>query len=304
MSSDASPDSPPTDDPFDPAGVLWRPLSRKLITVRLLGWGIQAFFMILLGLIVCFVWPTLWVFMGCGVVGLWLIWSAIRIPRWVNRASYAVRDRDLFYRHGLLTRRMVIIPFVRIQYVDINVGPIERQFNLASVSVSTATPAVAATIPGLTPEIATQLRDILTHRENLTGVPVDPSVPRDNPQVVDYAPQHQFAPSPSPYAANPTPSPCASVAGSRNPSSTTAESGFCDFAQNDGEGYAQNDGEGYAQNDGEGYAQNDGDEEAQRNRVGETPTESVGTVLGDPSVSGPPHTSPTDLPATTEGNPS
>jgi len=96
---------------------------------------------------------------------------------------YAVRDRDLFQRKGIMFRNLAVVPYVRIQYVDIHVGPIERAFGLATLTVSTAAPTLAASLQGITPERAAELREILTNREKLTypSAP-DPTVPHGNDQ--------------------------------------------------------------------------------------------------------------------------
>ncbi|MCL1923040.1 MAG: PH domain-containing protein [Propionibacteriaceae bacterium] len=155
-------------NPLNPLGLVWQPLSKDLITVRLLGWGIRALFIGLACLVACVIWHNLWLYLVTAGAVMMLAWTGIRIPRWVKKASYAIRDKDLFYRSGLLNRSLEIIPYVRIQYVDIRVGAFERIFNLASVSVRTASPAADITIPGLPGEIASRLRDILTDRGKLT----------------------------------------------------------------------------------------------------------------------------------------
>jgi membrane protein YdbS with pleckstrin-like domain len=66
---------------------------------------------------------------------------------------------------------MGIVPYVRIQYVDINVGPIERSFGLASLQVNTAQPSLTAQLSGLPTEVAAHLREVLTDRDRLTGEP-------------------------------------------------------------------------------------------------------------------------------------
>jgi membrane protein YdbS with pleckstrin-like domain len=156
-------------NPLDPPGLVWHPLSKDLTTVRLLGWLIRSIPIALGCLIACLLWHNLWVYLVTAGVVVMLGWSGVRIPRWVKRASYGLRDKDLFYRSGLLIRSLDIVPYVRIQYVDINVGPLERLFNLASISVNTASPSAGVTIPGLPGEVAAQLRDILTDRGKLTG---------------------------------------------------------------------------------------------------------------------------------------
>jgi membrane protein YdbS with pleckstrin-like domain len=59
-------------------------------------------------------------------------------------------------------RRMSVIPYGRMQYVEIAAGPLERAFGLATVQMHTAAAASDARIPGLPAAEANRLRDQLT----------------------------------------------------------------------------------------------------------------------------------------------
>ena len=75
---------------------------------------------------------------------------------------FAIRSDDLYLERGVLTRVNTVVPFVRVQHVDTQRGPIERTVGLASVVVYTAGSRGAdVTIPGLTPERADDLRERL-----------------------------------------------------------------------------------------------------------------------------------------------
>jgi len=156
-------------DPFNPPGVQWTHVEPQLATVRLLALAVRGFFVLIACAVLCLVWRGLWsILISAVAVGL-LVWWAVLVPRRVRATMYAVRDRDLFQRQGIMFRRLVVVPYVRIQYVDIHVGPIERGFGLVTLTVSTAAPTLAASLQGITPETAATLREILTNRENLTG---------------------------------------------------------------------------------------------------------------------------------------
>lgn len=81
-----------------------------------------------------------------------------------NAASwaYAERDDDLFVRRGVAFRRFEVVPYGRMQLVDITAGPLQRQLGLATVHLHTAAPGTQARIPGLVPPEAARLRDRLT----------------------------------------------------------------------------------------------------------------------------------------------
>jgi len=156
-------------DPFNPPGVEWRHVEPQLATVRLLGLAVRGFFVLIACVVFCLAWRGPWsILISAIALGL-LVWWAVLIPRRVRAMMYAIRDRDLFQRKGIMFRKLAVVPYVRIQYVDIHVGPIERAFGLTTLTVSTAAPTLAASLQGITPETAAELREILTNRENLTG---------------------------------------------------------------------------------------------------------------------------------------
>jgi membrane protein YdbS with pleckstrin-like domain len=58
-------------------------------------------------------------------------------------------------------QRMSVVPYGRMQFVEVTAGPIERVFKLSTVKLHTAAAASDARIPGLEREEATRLRDRL-----------------------------------------------------------------------------------------------------------------------------------------------
>jgi hypothetical protein len=91
-----------------------------------------------------------------GVVG-WLLIG--RNARWWG---YAERDEDLYIKHGAMFRKLVVVPYGRMQYVDVQAGPLDQAFKVASVHLHTASPGTSARIPGLPAAEAARLRDRLT----------------------------------------------------------------------------------------------------------------------------------------------
>jgi membrane protein YdbS with pleckstrin-like domain len=87
---------------------------------------------------------------------------AVTIVRTVRAWGYAERSGDLLVRHGLLVRRLSIVPYARMQFVDVTAGPLERVFALVTVQLHTAAAASDAKVPGLAPAEAVRLRDRLT----------------------------------------------------------------------------------------------------------------------------------------------
>ncbi|XVU27573.1 PH domain-containing protein [Actinoplanes sp. CA-054009] len=145
-----------------PDTVTWRPVSPKLITVELIvriAWSL----VLVAGLAVGWALQGHWLWMlGIVLVVLNAIWRSFVTVRAVRAWGYAERDQDLLVRHGLLIRRLSIVPYARMQFVDVTAGPLERAFGLATVQLHTAAAASDARIPGLPPAEASRLRDRLT----------------------------------------------------------------------------------------------------------------------------------------------
>lgn len=92
-------------------------------------------------------------------VGTVLLLHAVerRFAAW----AYLEREDDLLVRRGVLVRRTSVVPYGRMQYVDVTAGPLARRFGLAMVTLHTAAAATDASIPGLRAEEAARLRDRL-----------------------------------------------------------------------------------------------------------------------------------------------
>jgi len=82
---------------------------------------------------------------------------ARRVAAW----QYAERKDDLMVRRGVLVRRQSVIPYGRMQFIDVTAGPVERSLGLATLRMHTAAAASDARIPGLDQRVAAGLRDQL-----------------------------------------------------------------------------------------------------------------------------------------------
>lgn len=145
-----------------PDTVQWQSISTDLIWVELIRLAI----VVAIGLAVTAVGWALsghWLFgLALAVVAVLGLWRAVAIVRAVRAWGYAERENDLLVRHGLLVRRLSIVPYSRMQFVDVSAGPLERAFDLATVQLHTAAAASDARVPGLRPAEASRLRDRLT----------------------------------------------------------------------------------------------------------------------------------------------
>ena len=151
-------------EPFDPPGEPWVRVSPKLATLR--RWISVVSGVIVVAAVAVLAWllhPWL-----AGVVvaaGLLLVaWGWVVVGRSVRSWGYAERADDLLVTSGVLNRQLVVVPYGRMQFVDVTAGPLDRRFGLATVQLHTAAAATDAQIPGLVPAEAARLRDRLAAR--------------------------------------------------------------------------------------------------------------------------------------------
>ncbi len=154
----------PAADPFDLHDVAWTSVSPRLGTARLVTLAIWAVALLAPAVVVAALVGVAWVWAAPGVIALLLVWGALLVPRQVRALRYAERADDLLIRRGILFRELVVVPYGRMQYVDVSSGPLARRFGIATVQLHTAAPGTDATIPGLPPAEAARLRDRLASR--------------------------------------------------------------------------------------------------------------------------------------------
>ncbi len=90
------------------------------------------------------------------LISVWLVaWPFVSVPR----MGFAVRDKDVLYRSGVLWQQVTAIPYNRIQHVEKDTGPLDRRFRIANLKVFTAGGAGGdLRISGLSEETAEGLR--------------------------------------------------------------------------------------------------------------------------------------------------
>jgi membrane protein YdbS with pleckstrin-like domain len=112
---------------------------------------------------------TVWLGVVVGLIGLvGVVWAWLVVGRAVRSWGYAERVDDLLVTRGILNRQLVVVPYGRMQYVDVTAGPLDRRFGLSTVQLHTAAAATDARIPGLVPAEAARLRDRLAARGEAT----------------------------------------------------------------------------------------------------------------------------------------
>ncbi|RAN78832.1 hypothetical protein B5P43_16730 [Bacillus sp. SRB_336] len=169
---------PPTPVPaahasaIDPEGVAFRRVSDRLITLRLIERGLGglvlvAIFSLPLLLALAGVWGAYpaWLAWGLPAAVLALVlWVLALVPRQVRAIGYAERNDDLLIRHGIMFHRIMVVPYGRMQYVDVTMGPLERALGLSSVHLHTASPGTNAILFGVPAAEAARLREQLSAR--------------------------------------------------------------------------------------------------------------------------------------------
>ena len=147
---------------FAPPGETWVGVSPKLRAMRRTVIGVVAA-LLAVGLAVAFVAAGSAISAVFAVIGIVLFAAAGFIIVGRNYASwgYAERGADLLVTHGVLIRRLVVVPYGRMQLVDVTAGPIERRFGISTLRLHTASAGTDARIHGLTANEANRLRDRL-----------------------------------------------------------------------------------------------------------------------------------------------
>lgn len=153
-----------------PADITFHPVRRQLQTYRqihhvasLLGFGVLL--TVAAMIFNAQVNPDYW----HGLSYLPAVWSLLRnvgliivTPFQVRIHGWAEQSDDLLIRSGAVFRNYQAIPYGRLQFVTVQQGPLQRRFDLADLTITTA--GSTATIHGLPTRDATRLRDDLCAR--------------------------------------------------------------------------------------------------------------------------------------------
>lgn len=144
----------------------WTPVSSRLISARRVTL-LLVYLLVVAAIVVLFLLPDVprWVaYAVTGAAIVVLVWMWWLIGRRVRSFGYAERGDDLLVTSGIMFRRLVIVPYGRMQLVDVKAGPIDRWLGITTVQLHTAAATTDASIPGLVPDDAAALRDRLARR--------------------------------------------------------------------------------------------------------------------------------------------
>lgn len=152
------------DDLFAPPVGEWKRVSPRLRTVRRILILASVGLVALAAIVPIALFTDLWWLVGLvaalalAAAGWGWSWAARNQATW----GYAENDDDLLVTSGVMFKRLVAVPYGRMQFVDVNAGPLHRAFGIATVTLHTASSETAADIPGLPADEATRLRNRLT----------------------------------------------------------------------------------------------------------------------------------------------
>ena len=160
---------------FEPAVGEWKRNSPRLATVRRILILIVAGLFFVVGVTLALLLPRDIAWIGVIVAALALagaIWGWLWAARNQRSWGYAENADDLLVTSGVMFKRLVAIPYGRMQFVDVEAGPLARAYGIATVTLHTASPETAADIPGLPADQATALRNRLTELGEAHGAGV------------------------------------------------------------------------------------------------------------------------------------
>jgi membrane protein YdbS with pleckstrin-like domain len=149
-----------TAEPADQPALEWRAPARRLLRLRRLQIRAVAALLLVGAAIATVFFPLAGIIAIASVVVADLLAELIALRRF-RAWGYAERAEDLLVRRGVLVRRLSVVPYGRMQFVDVVAGPLERRWGLATVRLHTAAAASDARVPGLPAAEAERLRDRL-----------------------------------------------------------------------------------------------------------------------------------------------
>jgi membrane protein YdbS with pleckstrin-like domain len=98
------------------------------------------------------------------IAALFGVGGAVGIPRRYAHWQYRFGPDALELRSGVWWRTQAVVPYHRIQHVDIDQGPIQRQLGMVSLTLKTASASSIGGLPGIDATQADEVRDWLVAR--------------------------------------------------------------------------------------------------------------------------------------------
>ncbi|WP_316794036.1 PH domain-containing protein [Pedobacter frigoris] len=107
------------------------------------------------------------------IVSIYLVFAALLFFLYrlsIKKRGFALREKDIMYRNGIIASSTTIIPFSRIQHIALDEGLFSRMFGLGSLRIFTAGGASGSLhIPGIEIEQAKSIKELLMKQINDAG---------------------------------------------------------------------------------------------------------------------------------------
>lgn len=147
------------------------PVSPKLTTARYLG-RLPWILLPAIGFAVAAWLWTPWLWIGAGVFLTLFLWQLWLIPAQVKLLGWQETEDELLITKGRLWHTFTVVPYGRIQFVDVTAGPIERSLGMKTLELHTASASSDSSVQGLPADTADALRDRLAvkARERMSGL--------------------------------------------------------------------------------------------------------------------------------------
>ncbi|MCJ0742539.1 PH domain-containing protein [Pedobacter montanisoli] len=87
----------------------------------------------------------------------------------LNKRGFALRDKDVIYKDGVIAETTTIVPLSRIQHVELNEGIFSRMFGLGTIEIYTAAGSEGKiSLAGIEIELAKNIKEALIKRLDYT----------------------------------------------------------------------------------------------------------------------------------------
>jgi len=147
----------------------WQKLHKDYLTSKIMG---SILFSILLTAGVFFALfvsseevPTFVKYIGFAFLLFVLVCRFLTVILGYRKKMYALRERDIAFKTGILWKSSTVIPFNRIQHAEVNQSPLERLFDLSELRIFTAGGTSSdMTIPGLRPTDAHRMKEFVLRK--------------------------------------------------------------------------------------------------------------------------------------------
>ncbi|MDY5584683.1 MAG: PH domain-containing protein [Arcanobacterium sp.] len=148
-------------------GLNFRPVEDSYYKVLLAStviWGLIFLLpMIILAIFLAsFEFPGVLLWVLAAVILVILLISFVFVKRRARAIGYVELENELVVRRGIFFQRLAVVPYGRMQQVNVSAGPLLNRFGLSEIELVTAAVTTNVKIPGIARTEAERLREKLT----------------------------------------------------------------------------------------------------------------------------------------------